>query len=102
MNPFFGELLRLLTAPLQGFRSVAETEVDGLRVSTIYAGDLNQFETAIEDKVKTHAVERYDTEGQAVEGHRRWVEFCKQDNLTVTRIGYGTLIPDETITLVRR
>jgi hypothetical protein len=95
------EILGVLDAITNGpAPDVAEkTSVDGLKVSTVETVDLG-FETAIMDANSAHPVERYDTEDEAIAGHKRWVE--KAPSLEViTVLGYGDLLDPTEVTLER-
>jgi hypothetical protein len=92
------DIYRLMMSLFVGFEPIARTEVGTITVSTILANDLEVYETALVDKVRSHPVERYDTEEEALQGHMRWVE--KVPSLEcVTRLGYGSLVEDEEIKL---
>jgi hypothetical protein len=74
--------------------------VDGLTISTIYAYDISQYETAIIDFSGAHPVERYDTKENAAEGHARWVAVSPYI-LFIEKLGYGDIIPGCKIVLIR-
>ena len=84
------------------FRKVLETTLEThLRISTAWTDD-NGYETALCDVNGTHPVERYKSRNAAVVGHAKWVKFADNPaNETITKLGYGSLIPDEEITLKR-
>ena len=68
-------------------------------VSTIWAEDVGQYETALLAQ-GTFPVERYDTREDAETGHARWVEFAADaDGKEITELGYGSTIEAELITL---
>ena len=94
------ELLGMIQG-IQPGEKIGETERDGLTVSTIYAHDLHEFETAIEDTEGFHPVERYQTHEEAVEGHQKWVD--KLPTLeTITKLGYGSIIAPNFVILERK
>ncbi len=72
-------------------RKIGFDEIGGLFVSTVYATDLDKYETAIGDAAprdNIHPVERYEDKIKAEAGHKRWIEWCKnQANTTITRLG---------------
>jgi hypothetical protein len=75
-------------------------EAGGVVISTVYAPDLEVYETAVLDRMSSYPVERYATREEAKVGHEKWVE--KAASLTeVLALGFGSLIPDEMVTLVR-
>jgi hypothetical protein len=95
MNDFFN-LFVGITTPGQ---RVALDSVDGdrIEVSTVYAHDINMYETALIDSDGAHPVERYDSEEEALEGHKKWMNSKVGD--TVTKLGYGHLVDSKTIVL---
>ena len=70
-----------------------DTLDNGLIVSTVDASDMGP-ETAIIDKNGAYPVERYETVELAVEGHAKWLEFCKAGNKVVKQEGYSPLRVD--------
>lgn len=81
-------------------RKLGRTDVNGVTVSTAYTSD-EGYETAILDANGVHPVERYDSKSEAEAGHREW---CKKAETveTVTKLGgFGGLVDDEVITIVR-
>ncbi len=82
----------------EGLRVGEKETVAGLKVSTVESCDLG-YETAVIDARGTYSVERYETEGDALAGHARWVAAAP--NLTtVVRIGTGDgAVPDEMVIL---
>ena len=81
-------------------RKVARTEVNGVTVSTVYSSD-EGYETAILDENGVYPVERYPSKEDAQLGHEKW---CKEAETveTVTRLGgFGGMIGDEVVTIVR-
>lgn len=90
-------LLRMLVGMGKPGELIKETTVNGRRVTTIYATDLECFETAVEKADGSPApVERYDTKEEALEGHSKWEDLAK-DAITVTQLGFGTLIDPEIV-----
>lgn len=84
-------------------RKIAKDEVGGFEISTVFAEDVDQFETAIIDANGTHPVERYDEREQAIAGHAKWM--TNAPTLTeVLKLGDGDegLVPDVMITLRRK
>lgn len=87
-------------------RNIAHDIVEGIEVSTIWASDIEQFETAVwvSDETQGHLrihpapVERYDTEEAANEGHAKWMDLVKDAN-QVTMLGYGPLVDEEIVKL---
>ncbi len=74
--------------------------VDGLIISTIFAGDIKKYETAIKDKHYVYPVERYDSLEEAKIGHKQWAAAAL--NLTkVIMLGYGVSVADKEVELVR-
>lgn len=64
---------------------------NGIGVSTVYASDINQYETAVLDNNGAHPVERYDTREEAQEGHNKWVKFANSGHgkkITVIGVQY--------------
>jgi hypothetical protein len=94
------DIVRLLLSPFTGKKEVAVDFVAGLKISTIYAGDIQQWETAIVDANHAYPVERYESLEAAQAGHARWVAAAP--TLTkVTVLGYGSLVGAEEVELVR-
>jgi hypothetical protein len=68
-------------------RKVARDEIDTLSVDTAFTSD-EGYETAIIDKNGTHPVERYEDCQSSIDGHKRWVEWCKdKSNFKVIELG---------------
>jgi len=79
--------------------SIARDEVNGVIVSTVITNDRGP-ETAIIDRAGTHPVERYDTEDDAIKGHKKWVK--EAETITdVIKLGYTSLVPSTLIHLSR-
>ncbi len=102
-----GDMAGLLGAISDGIihpyesRAIIEKHEGPIRVSTIWADDVGQFETALLDANGTYPVERYNEQDQAVAGHERWIVFADTgDGQVITQLGYGSSIDPESITLV--
>lgn len=81
-------------------RVVARTETKGgLTISTVLTVDAG-YETAVLDANSAHPVERYPNEEAAKKGHRRWVRAAPTLT-TIKKLGYGDLVDDRELTLVR-
>lgn len=94
------DFLKLLYGSIVPGKSVFREEVSGFIVSTIFAYDLEVYETAIIDQNGTHPVERYKEESDSVEGHEKWKKMAESlDGKKVTKLGYGTSIEDSEIVL---
>ena len=78
--------------------------INGLGVSTQLTPDCG-YETAILDKHNTYPVERYQTQEESVEGHKRWVEWAKGDEVKITKLGWvvggKSLVPETEIIIER-
>lgn len=62
---------------------------NGLKVSTAFTIDMG-WETAIIDREGTKPVERYPTKEEAIEGHKKWVEFAEKGiGKTIIKLGYS-------------
>ena len=80
-------------------RKLGRTTVDGVTISTAYTSDMG-YETAVID-ADVHPVERYETRQKAEEGHAKWVKNIvgmKQ----ITELGYGDVVDERVVTLVRK
>ena len=95
------DIFRLLSGIMAGgpLETVGRDEVNGLIVSTVLTVDQG-YETAVIDDSATHPVQRYQNCDAAKSGHAYWIEQAKTI-ATVTKLGYGSLINDEIVTLVR-
>ena len=63
---------------------------NGIGVSTVYASDISEFETALLDANGTHPVERYFNEKDAKSGHKKWTAFAKSSNgKEITELGFN-------------
>lgn len=82
-------------------RKVEGTDVNGLTVSTVYTTD-EGYETAIIDLKEIYPVERYENKDDAETGHWKWCEKAKTLSEIVCLEGFGGLVPEKTVTLVRR
>lgn len=100
----FEDMMGLMGAIAAGGPSqvLDRTEVGDLIVSTVETTDLG-WETAILDAEKAvYPVERYgDDRAAAEEGHARWVKEAPT-LVHVTKLGYGTSVPDELCELARK
>lgn len=94
------DLLRLILAPLIPSERIDFSDVDGLRVSTVFVDDLGLYETAILDMKGAHPVERYDNLEKAKEGHRKWVAAVPGLE-KITKLGYLDLVSEKEIRLER-
>lgn len=82
-------------------RKLDKTEVNGLKVSTVWVDDFGCYETAIIDAGDVYPVERYDNEGEAIAGHQAWIAKATEGLTTVTRLGTPDgWVDDEDFTLV--
>jgi len=98
---FLDDFSRLLNGCSNSGTRLARNDVAGLEISTIFAHDLEVYETAIIDANGAYPVERYETRDQAVAGHEAWC--AKAPTLAeVTKLGFRSLIGDGKIVLVRR
>lgn len=93
----FDMMKSIFSGPLE---ELACEEVEGLDVSTTLTRDMG-WETAILDENGTYPVERYASREDAERGHAAWLVRA-QTLQTVQKLGYGDLIPEEQVTLVRR
>lgn len=86
-NPFLNLLGCMLDCDNYESRKVNRTDVDDYIVDTAYTSDYG-YETAVWKKGQDSIaiVERYDNKTDAVEGHNKWVEFCKNTPSTVWNI----------------
>lgn len=62
---------------------IGRNAVKGFIVSTVHSSDMGR-ETAIIDKHKTHIMDRYDTEEEAQEGHKKWIKWIEDNDNFVT------------------
>jgi len=60
------------------FVKLDRAEINGLVVSTVFATDTRQYETAILDKNTTIPVERYPSESEAKSGHDKWIKWASE------------------------
>ena len=91
---------------LAGFNSVLSSDYErrkvskdmldnGLKVSTAFTVD-EGYETALIDINGVQPVERYKNHGDAVEGHKKWLEFAKTaDGKVVIKLGCKELEIDD-------
>jgi len=92
----------LLDANNYESRKVArDTSKCGIIVSTAYTSD-EGFETALIDDSDVYPVERYGTEEQAEQGHKKWLEFAHDANgKQITMLeGIGGFAPAKVVTIV--
>lgn len=61
-------------------------ENNGIGVSTVYAYDIEMYETAIIDKNGVHPVQRYKELDNAHKGHDKWVKKAKKIT-EITKLG---------------
>jgi hypothetical protein len=108
IKEFVGDAITLMASPLNMHHSrllasIEPPENNGCGVSTIWANDLQLFETALlPNENSAIPVERYLTKQLALEGHKKWVEIAKNPTFTkVTKLGYLTLIPDQEVEFER-
>jgi len=82
-------------------RILPEETGNGLGVSTVFAGDIDEYETAILDKNGAHPVERYRTKKEAVKGHNKWVK--ETETLTeIIKLGLPYLYPHSVVVILER
>jgi hypothetical protein len=88
---------------LVGPKPLARDVLAGITVSTIYAVDVERYETAILDAEEAIVVERYTTSEEAIRGHSRWCEWARTapDGAELTRLGYGESFKPEIVRLRR-
>tara|TARA_R110002126_G_C10490983_1_gene504750 strand:+ start:10369 stop:10671 length:303 start_codon:yes stop_codon:yes gene_type:complete len=78
--------------------NIDRTEIDGFTVSTVDTMDQGP-ETAIIDVNGAHPVGHYGTVEEAAIGHEMWVSKIKNGLRDVLKLGYGSLVDAEKITL---
>ena len=104
MLDFLEDMLCMTSGMVELFKErpehIGKDTVDGLVVSTVWTTDLLVYETAIKDKNGFKPVERYNSKGDAVLGHQKWMEKAKTIE-TITMLGFGKSIPDEEVQLIR-
>ena len=68
-------------------RKVNRTDINGYTIDTAYTSDYG-YETAIwkNGQHDMAIVERYADKDKAIEGHNKWVEFCKTNPSKVWNI----------------
>jgi len=82
-------------------RKLGRDEIAGLEISTCYTSDMG-YETAILDENGVHPVERYSSRKAASTGHIKWMKWASNlKNKKIKKLGYGSLMEDEMITLRR-
>lgn len=82
---------------------ISPEENNGVGVSTIFAHDVQQYETALLDGNGAHPVERYDSEEKAKTGHIKWKKRAASPKLVkITKLGHKLYrIKDKQILLRR-
>lgn len=111
MNDALGDMLKLTGGIASALshppiRPCSKSVVNGLGISTVFTDDAG-YETAIIDASGVAGVvERYESEADAIEGHKRWEQAAEGFNwddepITVTEVGYGTTIEPSEVTLER-
>ena len=99
------DLLSLAHAVLSEQRPtpLAIDQACGVLISTVITTDCGP-ETALMMNVKQYRIvvlERYDSKEAALEGHARWTSRIRDEQpATVTALGYGISIPNETVSVV--
>ena len=69
-------------------RKVDRTVINDYTIDTAYSSDYG-YETAIwKNDSDIAIVERYEDKSEAIEGHNKWVEFCKTNPSKVWNIQY--------------
>lgn len=93
-------LFGMLSAMMMGAApGVARTAIKGYIVSTVDSYDMG-METAILHQGGSVPVERYPSREAALDGHARWINFCRsRRSKLVTELGYGTLVKDKKVRL---
>ena len=72
---------------------------NGIGVSTIYAEDVEKYETALLDKNGAHPVERYELAYEAISGHEKWIKKSLEVK-DIIRLGIEG-VPNKEVTLVK-
>lgn len=82
--------------PTYDKRKVNRTELDNsLVISTVWASDIDEYETAVIDCVSTYPIERYDDKYDAEKGHEKWVKKLSDTPKTVVELGYPGVCDSE-------
>lgn len=76
-------------------------ENNGVGVSTVFAYDIDMYETAIIDKNGVHPVQRYKELDKAHKGHDRWVKKAKKIT-EITKLGLPFLKLAKEIIILER
>ena len=77
-----------------------DTSACGVGVSTVYAWDIELYETSLIDADGVHPVERYEDKSVAAAGHSRWLAFAENaEGVEIDRCGdgYGMVPPNQHI-----
>ena len=87
-NPFSNLFAAMADYGNYESRKVDRTVINDYTIDTTYTSDYG-YETAIWEKDSDIAiVERYEDKSEAIEGHNKWVEFCKTNPSKVWNIQY--------------
>ena len=97
------DLFNLLFNGFKPTTPIDRSTIGGYTISTVDTCDCGP-ETAIIDANGSHPVERYNSIEEAREGHLKWVAFIGEEvilkgNKTITKLGYGSSLPDKEIEL---
>ena len=86
-NPFLNLFSAMLDYDNYESRKVNRTVINDYTIDTAYSSDYG-YETAIwkNDSDDMAIVERYANKDEAIEGHNKWVEFCKTNPSKVWNI----------------
>lgn len=86
-NPFLNLFATILDYNNYESRKVNRTNINAYTIDTVYTSDYG-YETAIwkDDSDDMAIVERYADKDEAIEGHNKWVEFCKTNPSKVWNI----------------
>lgn len=97
---FFSDLMKLMKGCTEHGDNIGKDSVNGLVVSTIFATDLEIYETAIVDQKSAYPVERYKTRDAALAGHEKW-RLAAETLTEVVDLGFADLIGPTKVTLIR-
>ena len=87
-NPFSNLFAAMVDYGNYESRKVDRTVINDYTIDTAYTSDYG-YETAIWKNDSAIAiVERYEDKSEAIEGHNKWVEFCKTNPSKVWNIQY--------------
>ena len=86
-NPFLNLFSMMSDYGTYENRKVNRTDINGYTIDTAYTSDYG-YETAIwkNGQHDMAIVERYADKSEAIEGHNKWVEFCKTNPSKVWNI----------------